>query len=219
MSQCGLCETVVEDGGYLCVGCVKYTRVRLESLPALYDGLLPFLTPAGGAREGRGAKGGPPGLPVVEEILDLRGPGGIVGVVETWVSVVRADRRMAPSSAAGFGVEGRLRAGVAELLGHMPWIAVSWPDAGPFAADIRDLADSIHSIIRPHDPRERATRIGTCPAVDTSGNICGAVLSYLPGQTVVVCPWCRCSFPPATWVGLKQFVDHDATSDAAQAVA
>lgn len=209
MNQCGLCQTPVEDGGYLCVGCVSCTRAHLESLPDLYDGLLPFLTPAGGAREARGARGGPPGLPVVEEILDLRGPGGIVGVVEGWTSVIRADRRMAPPPAAGLGVEGRLRAGVAELLGHMPWIAVSWPDAGPFATDIKQLADSIRSIIDPRDPAEVGKRLGKCPAIDPSGVICGAILRHYPGTATVTCPWCQCAFPPATWAGLKALIDED----------
>ncbi|WP_344500506.1 hypothetical protein [Streptomyces enissocaesilis] len=186
------------------------TRAHLESLPGLYDGLLPYLTPAGGAREGRAAKGGPPGLPVVEEILDLRGPGGIVGVVEGWTSVIRTDRRMAPRPAAGLGVEGRLRAGVAELLGHMPWIAVSWPDAGPFATDIKQLADSVRSITDPRAPGEVGRRLGKCPAIDTSGVICGAVLRYYPGAATVTCPWCQCAFPPATWADLKTLIDEDA---------
>ncbi|MFE7791294.1 hypothetical protein [Streptomyces sp. NPDC057460] len=216
MNQCLLCEQPDETGGYLCPGCTKATVVRLECLPGLYDGLLPFLTPSTAVSQGRSGKGGPAPLPVREEILDLRGPGGMVGVVDDWLSAVRLERGMRQPVPAG-SVEGRLKAAVSGLLSNMPWIAVSWPSAGTFAEEIRDLTKSVRSIIAPLDPAERGIRLGKCPAVDESGNICGAILTYRRGETVVTCPWCTCAFPPATWAGLKEFIDHDekAASDAA----
>ncbi|MFF3060889.1 hypothetical protein [Streptomyces sp. NPDC057909] len=208
MNTCLLCEQPDETGGYLCPGCTKATVVRLECLPGLYDGLLPFLAPSAAVSQGRSGKGGPAPLPVREEILDLRGPGGMVGVVEDWLSAVRLERRMRQLVPAG-SIEGRLKAAVSGLLANMPWIAVSWPSAGTFAEEIRELAKSVRSIIAPHDPAERGIRLGKCPAVDESGNICGAILTYRRGETVVTCPWCTCAFPPATWAGLKEFIDHD----------
>jgi hypothetical protein len=208
VNQCLLCDQSDETGGYLCPGCTKATVVRLECLPGLYDGLLPFLAPSAAVSQGRSGKGGPAPLPVREEILDLRGPGGMVGVVEDWLSAVRLERRMRHLAPAG-SVEGRLKAAVSGLLANMPWIAVSWPSAGTFAEEIRDLANSVRSIIAPLDPAERGIRLGKCPAVDESGNICGAILTYRRGETVVTCPWCTCAFPPATWAGLKEFIDHD----------
>jgi hypothetical protein len=211
VNTCQLCETPLEDG-MLCVGCTKATRVRIEALPALYRGLEPFLAPPGGASQERGAKPVYAPLPVVEDILDLRGPGGIVGVVGSWLAAIRADRQMSTTvdPASALGVEGRLLAGVTELIGHLPWVAVSWPGAGEFAADIREVTRSVSSIVQPSVTAARSTRIGNCPAQFEDGVICGAVLRLGAGERVVTCEWCRTSYPPATWAGLKEFIDGDA---------
>lgn len=215
MNHCLLCEQPDETGGYLCPGCTKATVVRLECLPGLYDGLLPFLAPSVAVSQGRSGKGGPAPLPVVEAILDLRGPGGMVGVVEDWLSAVRLERHMRQLVPAG-SIEGRLKAAVSGLLANMPWIAVSWPSAGTFAEEIRDLAKSVRSIISPSAATERGTRIGNCPAQFEDGVICGAVLRLPAGERVVTCEWCQTSYPPASWTGLKVLIDEDArATDAA----
>ncbi|MET9583634.1 hypothetical protein ABZY10_11040 [Streptomyces sp. NPDC006539] len=215
MNTCLLCEQPDETGGYLCPGCTKVTVVRLECLPDLYDGLLPFLAPSAAVGQGRSGKGGPAPLPVREEILDLRGPGGIVGVAEDWLSAVRLERGMRQLVPAG-SIDGRLKAAASGLLANMPWIAVSWPSAGTFAEEIRDLTKSVRSIISPSAATERGTRIGNCPAQFEDGVICGAVLRLPPGERVVTCEWCQTSYPPACWTGLKVLIDADArTSDAA----
>lgn len=210
MDLCQLCTQHDAMGGYLCPGCTRDTVVRLECLPTLYAGLLSFLAPSASIGQGRAGKGGPAPLPVREAVLDLRGPGGMVGVVEDWLSSVRDERRMAQPARPTASVEGRLSAAVTGLIGQMPWIAVSWPQAGTFAAEIREVVRSARSIIAPHDPVERGIRLGTCPAVDSSGTICGAVLTYRRGEMVVTCPWCTCTYPPAMWAGLKVFIDKDA---------
>ncbi|WP_406462996.1 hypothetical protein OHB07_16260 [Streptomyces sp. NBC_00111] len=208
MDLCQLCTQHDAVGGYLCPGCTKATVVRLECLPALYDALAPFLAPSSAVTQGRSGKGGPAPLPVVEGVLDLRGPGGMVGVVEDWLSALRLDRGMRQVASAG-SVEGRLKSAVAGLLANMPWIAVSWPEAGTFASEIRDLARSVASIVRPAAPTERGTRMGRCPAQFDDSGVCGAELRLGPGERVVTCTWCRTSYPPATWEGLKVLMDHD----------
>ena len=208
MDLCQLCTQHDAMGGYLCPGCTKDTVVRLECLPALYDGLRSFLAPSSSIGQGRQGKGGPAPLPVREEILDLRGPGGMVGIVENWLSAVRQERGMQQPTLAG-SVEGRLSAAATGLIVNMPWISVSWPTAGTFAEEIRDLARSVSSIIRPAAPTEQGTRIGKCPAVFDDGGVCGAVLRLAPGERVVTCSWCRMTYPPATWVGLKVLIDED----------
>ncbi|MFI6105816.1 hypothetical protein [Streptomyces sp. NPDC051310] len=208
MSICGLCEGDAEDG-QLCRGCTTATLTRLDSLPGLYVALAAFLHPGGraSAQYGRSQAVDAP-LPVSEPVLNLRGPGGIVGVVEDWHAAVHADRSMTEPKRAG-SAEQRLRTAVDALTAGMPWIAMSWPEAGTFAREIRNLVKDILSIIDPRDPGERGVRLGACPAVDESGNICGAVLRRYPGEKAVACRWCGCSFPPATWPALKQLIDHD----------
>ncbi|WP_241778553.1 hypothetical protein [Streptomyces sp. AcH 505] len=195
------------EDGYLCLGCVKDLRVRLESWPTLYTGLALFLAPGTGGGQGRGAKPAYGPMPVSEDILDLRGPGGLVGVAEGWVSAIRRDRRMTALAPQG-GVEGRLGAAVAQLLGHLPWVAVSWPDAGAFAADVREVTRSVSSIFVP--PPDRGRRLGNCPALNNDGSLCGAVLRLHQGAKVSSCPWCGASWPPATWAQLKVWQDEDA---------
>lgn len=212
MTDCLLCEQPDETGGYLCPGCTKATVGRLNALPGLYDELLPFLTPGSGGSTGRRPSAVSAPLPVSEVVLSLRGPGGVVGVVEDWLAAVRDARRMQPAQPVG-SVESRLRAAVDGLSANMAWIAVSWPDAGTFATEIRDLERDITSVVDPADPSERGTRVGTCPAVDDSGVICGAVLRYQPGTKLVLCSWCGCAFPPATWQGLRAFIDHDSRNE------
>ncbi|MBV7671398.1 hypothetical protein STHAL_18270 [Streptomyces halstedii] len=208
MDLCQLCTHHDAMGGYLCPGCTKATVVRLECLPALYDGLLPFLAPSSAIGQGRSGKGGHAPLPVREDILDLRAPGGIVGVAEGWLAAVRKERGMRPLAPAG-SVEGRLNAAVSGLLANLPWIAVSWEQAGLFAGEIRALARDVQSIVAPAVDTVRGTRIGTCPAVHDDGGVCGAVLRLGHGETVVRCDWCSTAWPPATWAQLKAWQDED----------
>ncbi len=90
----------------------------------------------------------------------------------------------------------------------MPWIVV-WEYAHDLAYEIGDLHRSAATVVDP-DLRPRGRRIGHCPAIDPSGTICGSVLRLMPGETVIVCPWCTCSFPPAMWAGLKTLMEADA---------
>jgi hypothetical protein len=214
MMLCQLCDTHDTMGGMLCPGCTKGTVVRLECLPALYDGLAPFLAPSSTVGQGRSGKGGPAPLPVVEGILDLRAPGGMVGIVESWLSAVHQDRGWAARVPAG-SVEGRLDTAVSGLRRNMPWIAVSWEQAGTFAEEIRDLARSVSSIVRPAVDEVRGTRVGNCPAQFDDGGICGALLRLGHGERVVTCSWCGTTYPPALWAGLKVLIDEDAKRDAA----
>lgn len=212
MSVCLLCDQPDETGGYLCPSCTRATVGRLNALPGLYDELLPFLTPgSGGSTVRRSAAVSAP-LPVSEVVLSLRGPGGVVGVVEDWLAAVRDARRMRPVTPVG-SVETRLRTAVHGLVGNMPWISVSWPDAGTFAEEIRDLERAIDSVVDPIDRSERGSRVGTCPAIDDGGVICGAVLRSQSGAKLIVCSWCGCAFPPATWQGLRTLIDHDSRNE------
>ncbi|WP_145499239.1 hypothetical protein [Streptomyces sp. CFMR 7] len=213
MNVCLLCDKPDETGSYLCPGCTKATVVRLECLPALYDGLAPHLAPAGGIGTGRSGKGGPAPLPVNERVLDLRAPGGMVGIVEDWESAVRVDRRMRQTTPAG-SVEARLKSAVTGLLANMPWIAVSWPQAGAFAEEIRDLARSVSSIVSPPDDRQRVRHGGHCPA-KFDGVVCGAALFLVQGEQVITCRWCGTEYPPSSWAALRALIAEDAARNAA----
>ncbi|MFD6275814.1 hypothetical protein ACFWFI_09605 [Streptomyces sp. NPDC060209] len=211
MDLCQLCTQHDAMGGYLCPGCTKSTHVRLQALPTLYRGLAPLLTPSVSVGQGRSGKGGPAPIPVTLDVLDIRGPGGMASLLESWVDAVRHERGRPEQPHTG-NPEGRVDRAVGELLGHLPWIAVSWSEAGDFATEVRELARSVSSIIRPAAPTEQGIRVGKCPAQFDDGGVCGAVLRLGPGERVVTCSWCRMTYPPATWVGLKVLVDQDAAA-------
>ncbi|MFD9211616.1 hypothetical protein ACFVY9_00570 [Streptomyces sp. NPDC059544] len=203
-----MCERDLEDG-YLCPGCTLATARRLDRMPKLYAGLEAFLQPGGraSAQYGRTQAVDAP-LPVSEPAFNLRGPGGIVGVLEDWRSAMQSDRKWREPVIAG-STERRIVVASRALSMNLDWIAASWPMAGAFAEEIRDLERDVASIVNPRDPEEWSIRLGKCPAVDESGNICGAILRYRAGETTVTCRWCNCAFPPASWDALKALIDQD----------
>ncbi|MFJ2707825.1 hypothetical protein ACIO3R_32195, partial [Streptomyces sp. NPDC087428] len=108
------------------------------------------------------------------------------------------------------GVDGRLAAAVAGLLSNMPWIAMSWSESGTFAREMRELTKSVRSIIAPDPAVDRGTRIGHCPAMDSSGTLCGAVLWLPRGEKALRCEWCDTCYPPYVWGQLKAWMAEDA---------
>ncbi|MFD5425233.1 hypothetical protein [Streptomyces sp. NPDC127084] len=211
-ASCQLCERNQTDG-YLCPGCTLATARRLDRMSKLYAGLEAFLQPGGraSAQYGRTQAVDAP-LPVSEPAFTLRGPGGIVGVLEDWRSAMQSDRGWREPAVAG-NIERRVAVAARALSMNLEWIAASWPLAGAFAEEIRDLERDVASVVNPSDPTERGTRLGACPAVDPSGAICGAILRHYPGRPLVTCRWCGCAYPPASWPDLKTLIDQDEQED------
>ena len=207
MTDCGMCETPIEHG-YLCPSDTRALADRLHRMPRLYTALAGFLAPAvrPGDSGGRTGRAHAP-LPVSETVLDLRGPGGLVGVLEDWWQALQRDRGFQPPRAYG-GIEGRIRRAALALARNAPSIAMEWPAAGDLAREIHDVERSVASIVGAVD-RPRGRRLGPCPAQHTDGTLCGATLRLQPGEQVVTCPWCTTTYPPATWAGLKKLIDHD----------
>ncbi|MFF2525924.1 hypothetical protein [Streptomyces liangshanensis] len=204
---CQLCDRPLEVG-YLCTLCTKRTRVRLEALPVLYAGLVAFLARSGASGQGRAATPTFAPLPVSEDILDLRGPGGLVVVATGWADSIRGERGMTAAVRPG-SIDGQLREAVAELLGHLPWVELSWPEAGTFARDIQEVTRSVSSIFAPSEQADRGTRLGRCVARRGDGTSCGATLRLRTGEKAVRCEWCGTVYPPATWAQVKAWQDED----------
>jgi hypothetical protein len=211
-----MCETSVE-GGYLCPGCRLATGQRLDRMPRLYTALGAFLHPGGRRPEMGGSRPAEPPLPIAEPAFNLRGPGGIVGVLEDWRSAMQQERGWREPAATGL-MEGRIIRAARGLHMNLDWIAGEWPQAGAFALEVRDLERDVVSIVNPLDPRSRPIRVGKCPAADESGAVCGAILRYVPGESTITCRWCNCVFPPAAWAGLNEWMEHDATEESGRAL-
>ncbi|MFZ3558143.1 hypothetical protein [Streptomyces sp. BH055] len=195
-ATCGLCERDLEHG-YLCPGCTHATGQRLDAAPRWYEALAGFLQPAAtGPAEGvrNGGRTEAP-LPVDERTFSLRGPGGIVGVLEDWRSAMQDDRGWGQPVIAG-NTERRVLVAARALSINLEWIASSWPLAGAMAEEIRDLERSVRSVVAPTDPAERPVRMGPCPTVLAEDARCGAVLTRRPGEGTITCRWCGSTWPP-----------------------
>jgi hypothetical protein len=140
-------------------------------------------------------------LPLVEEPFVLRGPGGIVGVLEDWQVALHCDRGWAPPTLAG-DTETRIRHAASGLYRSLRWIATEWPQAGQFAREIRDLHRGVTSITAP--PERPGVRMGNCPAI-WDGVLCGAVLRMERGESVIKCSWCEAEYPEALWGLLRDW--------------
>lgn len=206
MNQCGLCERDLEHG-YLCPGCTQGTARRLDGMPRMYEALAAFLHPGGRRPELVRSRAVEAPLPIAEPAFNLRGPGGIVGVLEDWRSAMQHDRGWGEPATAGDTLR-RVAVAARALSINLDWIAASWPMAGAFAEEIRDLVRDVATIV---DPPVSSLRLGNCPAVFEDGVVCGAVLRVPHGTAKVECSWCNTVYPPETWLDLAsvQWVDGD----------
>ncbi|MFB7354833.1 hypothetical protein [Streptomyces gardneri] len=213
MNTCQLCDTHDTDG-YLCPGCTALTAQRLDRMPRLYAALAAFLAPPARPQQHGGAgQGGPAPLPVSEHVLTLRGPGGLVGVLEDWRSAMQHDRGWTEPAVVGL-VETRVHRAARALSMNLEWIAAAWPMAGAFAAEVRDLERDVASVVAPADRAERGTRLGKCPQLAAVGEVCGAVLRHYPGDRAVTCRWCGTRYEPHEWGALREWIDYEESNAA-----
>jgi hypothetical protein len=206
VSACDLCQTQQDGTAYLCSACTAAAGQQLAAMPHLYKDLAEELVPLGSnwpRGNGRHATQAHAPMPLAEAPLVLRAGGGIVGVLEDWRAALHADRGWVPPRLAP-GIEPRVRAAVKALSAELPWIAASWPAAGEFAGEIRDLYRGVTSVVAPAE--RPGVRFGYCPNAP-GGVLCGAVLRLPPGARVLVCPWCEQPYPPGVWSLLRTAQD------------
>ncbi|MCP3758193.1 hypothetical protein [Streptomyces sp. TBY4] len=207
MNLC-VCRTELTDG-YLCARCRAATHGRLLRIPSLYRLLEPELQPTAAAPSYGRVRLVEAPMPVSAEVLTMRGPGGIVGVLEDWWAAMQASRAGSAPVISGT-VEQRVGTAAGRLAFHLDFV-VDWAEAGSLATEIRRLDERALAIVCPPDTREHGERLGPCPAETGTGAVCGAVLRYYRGSSPkkVTCPWCEVVYPPHSWADLKAWIDHD----------
>lgn len=93
ITACVCCHRTLRDGETLgCRICQREGVQRLRALPGLYAASAAHLAPgrsASGTGRVSGSKSAP--LPVRADVLDARGPGGVVWVVTQWEEIVRSE--------------------------------------------------------------------------------------------------------------------------------
>jgi hypothetical protein len=208
---CTLCTTHRIDYGSLCHSCTHATRDRLQRLPRMWASLEAWLTPGNDGPSGPAAYGGrarlaEAPLPVRGEVLDLRAPGGIVGVLEDWREAVYETRGW-PRPVPASSLTHRVSIAAADLGDNLDWISRWYAGAG-FGWDIRRLVDRVRAVVQPGralDEPPEPTYLGRCvAAVDEDGTACGHRL-YADMTRTVQCGLCLCLYPPDTWLALRHF--------------
>lgn len=189
----------------LCAACTNRLRIRLDRMPSLYQALGAWLTPASRRPELGHAPAVEAPLPVRQEVLDLRGPGGIVSILEDWRSAVHDARGFTPPDGAGLAPT-RIEAAACAIYANLPWISLTWEQATDLADEIRRLEGRALAVI---SPPEQTIPIGACPAEDADRAVCGATIRVPAGTTDVYCRRCGTRYPPEAWLNLRRWMDHD----------
>ncbi|EGX60128.1 hypothetical protein SZN_09406 [Streptomyces zinciresistens K42] len=207
---CTLCSTHQLDHGRLCPDCARTTLGRLAQLPRLWATLEAWLSPgtagpAGPAQYGGRTRMAEAPMPLNQEVLDLRGPGGIIGVLEDWREAIHSERHL-PVPARTGSLWYRLTRASAGLQDQVHFI-VLWEQGGQLALEVRHLVDRVRAVVQPGralDEPPEPTFLGYCIAVDEGGIICGRRL-WADLRRTVQCGWCLCQYPPDTWLALRRF--------------
>jgi hypothetical protein len=140
-------------------------------------------------------------LPVSEPVLTLRGPGGMVTVLEDWRSAMQEARGWGQPAVRGT-IEQRVRAAARGLGLNLEWIAASWSAAGDLAAEVRELESRALALLDPNAAADRPLLMGICTATLHGAPCWGRVQRRRLGG-VPTCEWCRTPYPPSTWVRLR----------------
>jgi hypothetical protein len=209
------CGHTTDVPATLCPKCTNQLREHLERLPDAHRALAAWLAPAGRRPELGSTHAVEAPIPVREEVLSLRGPGGIVGILEDWASAVRHARGFTTTPGAGT-VEGRVSDAASTLYQNLTWISLTWDLGTQLAGEIRLLHSRCLAII---DPPDHTVPIGSCPADLGDGRICGTTIRVPEGTTDVYCRGCNTRFPPKAWLNLRQWMITDEAKAAERAAA
>lgn len=197
-NRCELCERPLYGAAasaYLCPGCAQSTAERLGELAGMYERLEEMLLPAARC-EYRSSRAIHSPVIVPMDVADARG--SMATALGSWHrALYDALEWQAPPLIERQA--DRIAAAVKALLVNVPWIAGSWPAAGDFAREIRELHGDVSTVVRSKD---RGTRMGNCPT-QVDGVRCGAILRLPVGGSRIACPWCGASWEPEQWVELR----------------
>jgi hypothetical protein len=200
-----VCGHVSDVPAQLCAACTGRLRERLTRLPGLYTALAAWLAPAGRRPELGGSPAAEAPMPLRQEVLDLRGPGGIVGILEDWRAAIHDARGFAPPVPAG-SIGARVDRAAQAIWQHSTWASLEWDQAGALATEIARLEARALAVINPRDP---STPIGACPADLGDGTVCGATIRVPAGTQDVHCRGCGTTYPPESWLNLRKWMDAD----------
>jgi hypothetical protein len=199
------CGHLTETESQLCPGCTRGLRDRLDRMPQLHQALAAWLAPGSRRPELGHAPAIEAPLPVREQVLNLRGPGGIVGILEDWHAAIHDARGFTTPTRAG-DIPARIHRAAAAIQRNLTWISLTWEQGPDLAREIRQAENQAIAVI---DPPEHTVPLGPCPADMGDGQICGATIRVPAGTQEVRCRACGTDYPPEAWLNLRRWMDKD----------
>jgi hypothetical protein len=181
---------------------------KLKSFPDKYFELEKELLPSQGYGEKVGGSKTPP-IPVRLETLDLR-TGGISKPLTTHESKVRITRAHTRITFRGEEIN-RIKMTVKYLAGQSEWIFQHYEEIDSLTKDINDISNRISTVL---GYKSELVPIGTCPAQDDKGEVCGAKLLINPKTLTdfqdIKCRACGTSWSSEKWRLLGRMLDANA---------
>lgn len=203
--KCVLCRKSTERS--VCVSCWDFALTKLESFPTKYFELEKELLPSKGYGERVGGSKTPP-IPVQLETLDLR-TGGISKPLTTHESKIRIVREHTRITFRGEEIN-RIKMTVKYLRGQSEWIFEHYEEIDNLTKDINGISNRISSVL---GFKSDLVPIGTCPAQDDKGEVCGAKLLINPKTLTdfddIKCRACGTSWDSAKWRLLGRMLSAD----------
>lgn len=194
-TTCAICTHPSPTGTRVHQACATTLTGNLHALPWLYADLGELLTPGSPSGEPGRTTGCHAPLPLREDVLDLRGPGGIVGILSDWESAVRDAQGADPAPFRG-SIEQAVTAAAQWLAAQVPWIGQHFDPAADLDREIRQLRTRCETVDgMATEPRERRIPVA-CPCgwtlritVATSGEYCARCDTWYSHDEVLQLPY------------------------------
>jgi LSD1 subclass zinc finger protein len=204
-SHTAACGHSTDVPSQLCPGCTRHLGQTLGRMTQLHQALAAWLAPGSRRPEHGTARAVDAPLPVREQVLSLRGPGGIVGLLEDWLNAIHDARGFNAPTRAG-DIPARIHRAAAAIQRNLTWVSLTWEQGPALAREIRQAENQVLAVI---DPPEHSVPLGPCPAIIDGDQTCGTTLRVPPGTTHVECRRCHAVYPPHAWLQLRAWMNED----------
>lgn len=193
--KCALCRKSVERS--LCLSCWDYSLDRLKTFPDKYRQLGNELLPTRGRGERVGGSKTPP-LPVKLEALDLR-TGGISKPLMKHEAQIRVERKHTRITFRG-AEHNRIEITCKYITAQSELVFKHYENVDQLAKDIDAINKRINTVL---GYRSELLTIGTCPAQNEKGEVCGNKLQINPATLTsfgdIKCRACNTVWSSEKW--------------------
>ena len=203
--KCPVCRR--KTNALVCASCWSSTVDRLSKIPEGYQALEKELEPSRGVGERVGGSKTPP-IPVKLEVLHLRTQ-GIKEPLLIHEARIRYQQGHTKITFRG-QTQNYISKSVAYLVTHRDWIKSHYTEIDHLVKDVSIIHRAINNAL---GYRSDLVTIGTCPATDELGEICGYRLQVNPTSlnsfSDIICSSCGTTWSSTRWRLLGKMLDAD----------